>query len=297
MDKELLIKVLSTSSRVVLPGFGAFLRKVQGEQLIFSPFLKGDDGFLNSFVAQEYGVSQEDATTMVAAFVEHIREVLSAKNKFYINGVGTLLVDDNGSIAMVMDTSRQIGAAPAHLAPPVEPIALVQQPVQPLMPHPISSPRTQFTPPQPAPQPIRPMAPAPQVGGFARAASSSTPPIASQPQGQPQGQAQGQSFRPNPMVARTEGMPANLGNITNQTMPGPADASHNPQGVPQNRAHGEQGARPNGGQRPVRRPVSKGGKKAKGDLWLVIAIVAALVVIGLIIYGILTAQAANNLQL
>ncbi len=118
MDKDLLIRILVSTPRVVLPGFGAFLRKTQDEESVFTPFLKGDDGFLISQVQNEYNIGYDDAKEIVYSFVEHIRTILSEKGRYYIEGVGILEIGTNDVITFAMDTSRQIPpaatSAPAH---------------------------------------------------------------------------------------------------------------------------------------------------------------------------------------
>lgn len=308
MDKELLIRVLGTNNRVVIPSFGAFLRKQQGDALVFSPFLKGDDGFLAGIVSEEYGISDDDARAMVSAFAEHIASVLRARSKYYVDGVGTLVLDDNGSVTFVMDTTRQIppsqpAAAPAQpevvaQTPPVQPSIPTPQPQpinsRPVAPQPISAARPVYTPPsppqpQPVPTPIRPVAqarPATSGGGFARPQQPSVAPIA-QPQAAPQPMQQ-------PTAAPMQGQP--------QQAPQHQQQSQQMQGTPMST-----GQRPVGGERPMnrsavgagangrRRPAAR--KKGKNDVWLVVAIVAALVVIILMVIGILTANEINNLQL
>lgn len=314
MDKELLIRVLGTSSRVVIPTFGAFLRKQQGDTLVFSPFLKTDDGFLASVVRNEYNISQEEANSMIAAFAEHVSTVLRARSKFYVDGVGTLVVDDNGAVAFVMDTTRQIPPAqpvaaqpaPTPIAEP-QPVALpvvepIAQPIaqtqaepviapRPVAPQPISAARQPYAPPiaqqpvaTPAPTPIRPTA-APQPiaprpvtpGGFARPMTTPT----AAPISQQQQQQQPPAAAPITPVTTT---PPSTQTPANAARPVAADRPMNRTAVGTNSNNGQ--------HRPAPRR-----RKSKNDVWLVVAIIAALVVIVLMVIGILTASEANSMQL
>ncbi|MEF9950732.1 MAG: hypothetical protein RR752_06095, partial [Mucinivorans sp.] len=91
MDNELLKRVLSENSRIIIPGFGAFLRKEHGGAIVFSPFLRTDDGKLGAIIALEYGVSPQEAQTMIGEFAEKMRTILKVKSKYYIDGLGMLI--------------------------------------------------------------------------------------------------------------------------------------------------------------------------------------------------------------
>ncbi len=313
MDKELLIKVLSTSNRVVLPGFGAFLRKAKTEQLIFSPFLKSDDGYLRSVVEQEYGVAGDDASHIIEEFVAHIKDVLSSKSRFYIEGVGTLLVDDNGAIAMVMDTSKQIPASFATDPTQKEPIAQPQPQVQahsfsgfgatpqtPVTPQPISSPRTQLAQ-QPEPQQT------PVIPPVNRVPQPQRPVV--QPQAT-QGTVQNDFVRPAQPPLSVKGAQQGSQQQQQQQVGQPQNPQNNINSVNQQRPiqSGAVGAQREGQssvtregqpQRPVRKPmpVVKKKQKGKGDIWLIIAIVAALLVIALFIYSFIVNNQINAFEL
>ncbi len=300
MDKEFLIKILHTAPRVVLPGFGAFLRKQQEGYVVFTPFLKSDDGFLSGQIEREYGVSVDDAREMIDAFVAHVSEVLRGVGRFQIEGVGSLVIDANGAISFVMDSSRQIPHTASSTAtqqpqpkvePQVEPKQVFEPKVtpqpqpqpqsrpeptvqtpppapaptpRPVVPQPITANRSPFTPPttpaQPAPQPVRPPIPGQQ-----------RPPMPQAPQGV--------APRPNPVGGQSP-----VGN------PPQRPSSGQMQKPPH-------GARPGEGprrERPLPKSPPVPRKKGKNDMWLVIAIVAALVAIGLLVFGFVTSNAASN---
>lgn len=307
MDKELLIRVLGTNNRVVIPTFGAFLRKQQGEALVFSPFLKSDDGFLAGIVREEYDISDDDARQMVASFAEHIASVLRARTKYYVDGVGTLVLDDNGAVSFVMDTTRQIPpsqySAPQAEAAPSQPIQQQQQappapapivPPQPpvnsrpvVAPQPISAARPAYAPqqpvtptpaPAPAPTPVRPVSAARPVvqGGFARPTQNTAPIAQPQPVAPPAAQPIAQQQQQQPSQPQTPN--------TLQSAAPRGGGSMNRSAV---------GAGSNMQQR--RRPAAR--KKAKNDVWLIVAIIAALVVVVLMVVGILTANEMSSIQI
>ncbi|MFI3295140.1 MAG: hypothetical protein R3Y19_03890 [Rikenellaceae bacterium] len=101
MDNELLVRLLTQVPKLIIPGFGAFLRKEGIGTLVFSPFLKRDDGVLVKIISDEYGVSLEDAHSMIGEWVDSIHQTLAEKSKYHIDGIGLLMLDSNGAISMV----------------------------------------------------------------------------------------------------------------------------------------------------------------------------------------------------
>lgn len=179
MDNNLLKQLIAQHRRVVIPDFGAFLKKEgpEGEQLVFSPFLRKDDGVVTDAIISEYGVESEDARAMVAEFVIYLRQSLAASGRYYIEGVGMLAADANGTVTL------KEGAEP-----PVEPEQdEVDEPIVPeAVPEPV---RAQ---PQPVQQPVRPPMPQqvrmqgqPQAGSQVQQQGGMTRPQSIQVQQQP----------------------------------------------------------------------------------------------------------------
>lgn len=182
MDNNLLKQLIAQHRRVVIPDFGAFLKKEgpEGEQLVFSPFLRKDDGVVTDAIISEYGVESEDARAMVAEFVIYLRQSLAASGRYYIEGVGMLAVDANGTI-----TLRE-GEEPPVEPEQEEPVEPETVPVQPVRPQPQAV-------QQPLPQQVR-MQGQPQAGpqvqpqaGMTRPQSIQVqqPPVPPQPIQQP----------------------------------------------------------------------------------------------------------------
>lgn len=328
MDKNLLIRLLSTSTKVILPGFGAFLRKSKESHPVFTPFLRSDDDFLAGEVSEEYGVSVEDASEMVAAFIVHIKETIERNGSFYFEGVGTLSRDVNGAISFVMDLSKQIpteaeavsNTTPAPAPQPVEqPVVEVftekkvepaaapppVPPAAPVRPEPVfpKQPKVQFPPQQPKPSPSqeyttpqfatpvtpRPVTPKPIVGvpkvQFTPAKSPTTERVVATPQPQRPQPISRPAMAHSTVQRPTTTVPVQPQKLQPQPQPQP---QQQPQPQPQKP---RQQSDPN---RQLSQSPQPARKNKKGDMWLVIAIVAAVVVIGLMVYGILTAQEVEN---
>lgn len=328
MDNNLLKQLIAQHRRVVIPDFGAFLKKEtpEGEELVFSPFLRKDDGVVTDAIVRGYGVDTEDARAMVAEFVIYLRQSLASSGRYYIEGVGMLAADANGTVTL------KAGEAPEP--EPVETEA-VPEPV-----------RAQ---PVPSGQPLPGMTARPQsiqVQGQPQAQQAAVPPVQQTPQqltgqaqqppvpGYPQrpvmpvqqafprtqqiphpqqqamrppvpGQMPGQPMRP-PMPAPIPQRQPPIPPSQRQPQPGLGGSGIPPRGPQEMNQSPQQPMRapmsgPNGGGRgsgmpggpngkpgqPGRRPMPprRRPQKTKTDVWLIVAIVAALVVIAIMIYG------------
>ncbi|MDR0661466.1 MAG: SPOR domain-containing protein [Prevotellaceae bacterium] len=101
VDKHLKELAL-TNRRVIIPDLGAFLSKEgDGDEknLIFSSFLKYNDGFLEKQLADKEKLSQIEASEEVKKFVGEVTKTLRAKHNYVIDGFGFFHMDERGSIA------------------------------------------------------------------------------------------------------------------------------------------------------------------------------------------------------
>lgn len=364
MDNNFLKQLIAQNSRVVIPEFGAFIKKENpdgGEELVFSPFLRKDDGVVNQAIVKNYGVEKEDADAMVEEFISHLRETLATTGRYQISGIGIMTIDPNGAITFKKETETpsevveakpvspqpqapqvnpaQPGAGaplrqPGQMPPPLnrpQSIQVQGQPAQPGQPKPgqpgavppsfppaggpaVGQPHQPQTPPPPYPQ--QPGQPA-QTAGQRPAAGGAQPQEPQQPgrqsfQAYP-GQMPGQRPKPNPLQQPPAfpGQRPSGGNVSsmqpqNQPMNRPPMPGR-PSGPQDPRATGP-GAKPGmpvrpGGQHPGqpgrpqpgrpnpnqrKRPLQKSEKKA--DMWLIVAIIAAVIVIAIMIYGFLNSE-------
>ena len=104
MDTKFLRELIENNTRVILPEFGAFLVKDDGtgvfkpESLTFSPFLRYNDGVVEDALAITKKISKDQAKAEINKFIEEAKNVLLEKKSFNIEGLGTLYVDNRGSI-------------------------------------------------------------------------------------------------------------------------------------------------------------------------------------------------------
>ncbi|MEG2606709.1 MAG: hypothetical protein RR980_05615 [Mucinivorans sp.] len=271
MDNELLKRVLSENSRIIIPGFGAFLRKEHGGAIVFSPFLRTDDGKLGAIIALEYGVSPQEAQTMIGEFAEKMRTILKVKSKYYIDGLGMLIVDNNGVVSFLEEEAKP---APRVAEPRVEP--RVEPRAEPRMAaDPVSNPSPGVAPGNAMPNVAHnPVSPASPLAMGAQRMAPSPIAVRQQPLQVPV---------PSPFARTTAPVapiPAPIAQPT-APRPGPGARPAAANQRPQNNA-------PKAPQNPKRKIKSNTSKKS--DMWLMIAILAAVVVIVLMVFGIMNAS-------
>lgn len=86
--------------RVIIPGFGAFLRRGDGS-LTFSALLTADDGALREATAKTASLGDRQAATAVADYSHTLREALAATGQASVAGVGTIVRHDDGRVDLI----------------------------------------------------------------------------------------------------------------------------------------------------------------------------------------------------
>lgn len=205
MDNTLLKQLIEQHRRVVIPDFGAFLKKEtpEGESLVFSPFLRKDDGMVTDALVQEYGVETEDARAMVGEFVIYLRQSLASTGKYYIEGVGMLKADANGTVTLKEGETPEPEAVEPEPIPEPKPAATPTQQGQQnstaaTYNRPAPQPQAQPTPMQP------PVAPAGMTRPHSIQVQAPVPPV----------QQVQQSPPPTPPMSSVQQMPLQTGSYT-----------------------------------------------------------------------------------
>ena len=108
MINKIIAEYLRTNKRLVVPHFGAFIRKENSEAIVFVPFLKKDDGVLQQLLVSEYGMDSADAQAVIDEYIAEIKESIAARGAYVIEGVGRLMTDSNGICYL------ELGAVPAR---------------------------------------------------------------------------------------------------------------------------------------------------------------------------------------
>ena len=274
MINKIIAEYLRTNKRLVVPHFGAFIRKENSEAIVFVPFLKKDDGVLQQLLVSEYGMDSADAQAVIDEYIAEIKESIAARGAYVIEGVGRLMTDSNGICYL------ELGAAPAQAAA-VRPVDTAS-PVGPAsFPAPSAEPARHTKIQQQA----RPTEKTDKLGAAASPQSPARTPEAQYPP----------DTRPsNPVTSRSV-QDALYGNPRPAPMQAPADRQEQTFRTPMpNVRPGNQPPRPpmppqgrpaGTGYRPSR-PVGRQAPKSKADGFIVIAILAAVAALAAIIFGL-----------
>ena len=275
MINKIIAEYLRTNKRLVVPHFGAFIRKENSEAIVFVPFLKKDDGVLQQLLVSEYGMDSADAQAVIDEYIAEIKESIAARGAYVIEGVGRLMTDSNGICYL------ELGAAPAQAAA-VRP-ADTASPVGPAsFPAPSAEPARHTKIQQQA----RPTEKTDKLGAAAASPQS--------PARKPEAQYPPDTRPSNPVTSRSV-QGALYGNPRPTPMQAPADRQEQTFRTPMpNVRPGIQPPRPpmppqgrpaGTGYRPSR-PVGRQAPKSKADGFIVIAILAAVAALAAIIFGL-----------
>ena len=275
MINKIIAEYLRTNKRLVVPHFGAFIRKENSEAIVFVPFLKKDDGVLQQLLVSEYGMDSADAQAVIDEYIAEIKESIAARGAYVIEGVGRLMTDSNGICYL------ELGAAPAQAAA-VRP-ADTASPVGPAsFPAPSAEPARHTKIQQQA----RPTEKTDKLGAAAASPQS--------PARKPEAQYPPDTRPSNPAPSRSV-QDALYGNPRPAPMQAPADRQEQTfrtpmpnirPGHPPPRPPMPPQGRPAGtGYRPSR-PVGRQAPKSKADGFIVIAILAAVAALAAIIFGL-----------
>ena len=274
MINKIIAEYLRTNKRLVVPHFGAFIRKENSEAIVFVPFLKKDDGVLQQLLVSEYGMDSADAQAVIDEYIAEIKESIAARGAYVIEGVGRLMTDSNGICYL------ELGAAPAQAAA-VRPVDTASRVGPASFPAPSAEPARHTKIQQQA----RPTEKTDKLGAAASPQSPARKPEAQYPP----------DTRPsNPVTSRSV-QDALYGNPRPAPMQAPADRQEQTFRTPMpNVRPGNQPPRPpmppqgrpaGTGYRPSR-PVGRQAPKSKADGFIVIAILAAVAALAAIIFGL-----------
>ncbi len=99
---QIISQYLRSQKRLVVPQMGAFIVKDPDRSVVFSEFLKRDDGVLRGLLRQN-GVGDLEAAGEIDRFVFEVRHALQQGAEFPLEGLGVLKPGPNGTIAFVHD--------------------------------------------------------------------------------------------------------------------------------------------------------------------------------------------------
>lgn len=102
MLSHIISQYLRSQKRLVIPQMGAFIVKDPDRSVVFSEFLKRDDGVLRGLLRQT-GVGDLEAAGEIDRFVFEVRHALQQGAEFPLEGLGVMKPGPNGTIAFVHD--------------------------------------------------------------------------------------------------------------------------------------------------------------------------------------------------
>ena len=143
MIVEIIAKYLESNKRLVVPNLGAFIVKVPRETILFSNLIKSDDGVLRAQLAQR-GMSELDAAALIDRFVFEVNYRLEHSGVCALAAFGVLRAAQNGTVAFTYDTSAKgdvlDGDADDKMAKHIAEITSVIEPVIDHEPEPVAEP-------------------------------------------------------------------------------------------------------------------------------------------------------------
>lgn len=97
---------------VVIPDFGGFITNFDAAKintadqtmipprkwLAFNGLLKNDDGLLSNYIAQNEGISREEAVQRIKSFVEDAKKIIRFDQSYHIDEVGTFSQNEEGKL-------------------------------------------------------------------------------------------------------------------------------------------------------------------------------------------------------
>lgn len=89
---------LGTHRRLIVPQLGAFIRRQQDGEVVFSELLRRDDGVLRGLLVAGRGMSDLEAAGAVDRFVFEVRLAIQQGRSYPLPGVGCFEADDNGRL-------------------------------------------------------------------------------------------------------------------------------------------------------------------------------------------------------
>lgn len=279
-----IIKIyLQKNKRLVVPEFGAFIRKDGGE-IVFVEFLKKDDQVLTSLLRNEYGLSDNEAHDAVNDYVLGIKRAVGTTGKYVIDGIGSIITDANGLYALHYDPlvrkePEQIQPSVAEQAP--EPTREPKMKVVSL--------REEEEHTEEVPQVSNDIILEPRRERVAKEVA--TPEVKQdntiefryrEVPPEPQPIPEKKAFTLNDLYSVPASGPSKKAEPEAQPR---AFTSARPQGSPVSQAPRPQVRQ----QAPRQRPVNyrAGNGKSKMDIVMIVAVVAALIAIGSLVYGLL----------
>lgn len=102
--EQIINQLLSTSSTVIFPHFGAVMKIGEGYQ--FNEFLKYNDGKLVAAVEENKNVSKDEANEIVSDYIRSIKEHLNSNKAFELGSIGSFSKKSDKIVLLSASSSK-----------------------------------------------------------------------------------------------------------------------------------------------------------------------------------------------
>ncbi|MFR9649291.1 MAG: hypothetical protein SNJ33_04905 [Rikenellaceae bacterium] len=128
---DIVLKYIRSGKRIVIPELGAFLVKPSTGEIVFSEFLKHDDGVLRGELVNQ-GMKSVEAAGAINRFVFEVRRVLRSGEQQRLKGIGVLTlnklslkiefepIDENNAPIIYVQPQKRVKKEESQVASPVE---------------------------------------------------------------------------------------------------------------------------------------------------------------------------------
>ncbi len=99
---KIIYDYLQQNRRITIPGLGTLLSKGEGDAILFSEFMKEDDGVLHKLLVDN-GLKEIEAAVLIDRFVFDLRHAVSVGERLSLSGLGYLSSADGKSIIFEFD--------------------------------------------------------------------------------------------------------------------------------------------------------------------------------------------------
>ncbi len=125
---------LADNRRITLPTIGTFITKGSQDEILFSEFVKGDDGVLRRLLQARAEVDESEAQRMVDEFVGSIHDCLRGGESYEVEGVGRLYMQGGAVCFESVGESQVIDSILDTLSTPEEsvsePVIKEEEPIE-----------------------------------------------------------------------------------------------------------------------------------------------------------------------
>lgn len=107
-----ILQILESSTRVIVPEFGAFIVKQRNPlTVVFNEFLQYNDGVLVDVIAKNEDISRNDAKKKIDEYVDRINQALDNGESFSVGKLGVIVKGGLGKISLEKEDALKTAKA------------------------------------------------------------------------------------------------------------------------------------------------------------------------------------------